>query len=299
MCARADRRIGRREFLKETAAGTVALGGAVLVGELGLDAARPPAREDPPATHNMLVFGTEAAFLSHLPMFDGLDRTGADFTSPHRYQVILDAAFTKSGQNLVDVYLKDRRAHPGTRIYTLGPEEEFVLSRLFTHENAPELASFRATVFRGHLEHGGRPVPGLESVSVEVARVVHGRKFDPAGRKPEALEYLLVGKGRERFLVHAIFGPPDFDQVLSVTVRNDDPTAPDVGNGVRVIVPGRKNVVTERLREKQQVEATLGANPSTSANRKVQLEVGPQIYFEEGELRVPPTFKPTTEEKRG
>jgi hypothetical protein len=36
----------------------------------------------------------------------------------------------------------------------------------------------------------------------------------------------------------------------------------------------------------------------TASPKKVQLEVGPQIYFEEGELLVPPTFDPTDEEKR-
>jgi hypothetical protein len=30
----------------------------------------------------------------------------------------------------------------------------------------------------------------------------------------------------------------------------------------------------------------------------VQLEVGARIYFEEGELLVPPTFDPTDEEKK-
>jgi hypothetical protein len=49
--------------------------------------ARPaPAVEDHPATHNMLVVGTETVFLSHLPMFDAVNKNGTDYTSPHRYQ---------------------------------------------------------------------------------------------------------------------------------------------------------------------------------------------------------------------
>jgi hypothetical protein len=43
------------------------------------------ASEDSPATHNMLVVGTEAVFLSHLPKFDGLNERESDYTSPHRY----------------------------------------------------------------------------------------------------------------------------------------------------------------------------------------------------------------------
>ena len=37
----------------------------------------------------------------------------------------------------------------------------------------------------------------------------------------------------------------------------------------------------------------------SAAPAKVQLDVGPQIYFEEGELLVPPTFDQTDEEKKG
>jgi hypothetical protein len=36
----------------------------------------------------------------------------------------------------------------------------------------------------------------------------------------------------------------------------------------------------------------------SGAPTKVQLEVGKRIYFEEGELIVPPTFDPTAEENK-
>jgi len=36
----------------------------------------------------------------------------------------------------------------------------------------------------------------------------------------------------------------------------------------------------------------------SGAPTKMQLEVGKRIYFEEGELLVPPTFDPTDEERR-
>ena len=140
-------------------------------------------------------------------------------------------------------------------------------------------------------------MPGLQNVRVKVARVVHGRKFDPRASKPAALEYVLFGKGKERFLAHAIFTPPDFDQVLPVTLTGLELTDSDLNQDMRIVIPGRKNVAAERLRQGQRVEAMLrtGSTPP----RKVQLEAGPQIYFEEGELLVPPTFKPTEEEKKG
>lgn len=293
MHARCNQRIGRRRFLRDTAS-ALAVGSFVLTGE-DIWSAGTAAREDAPNTHNMLVFGTGTVFLSHLPMFDGLDKTKTDFTSPHRYQVILEARFTNEGKDLHEVYAKDRRAHPETRIYTVGPQR-FVLTRLFTPEKSPELSSFRATVFRGHLEDGGMPVPGLEKVVVEVARVVHGRKFDPAAKKPQALEYILVGDGTERFVVHAIVAPPDFDQVLAVAVKGAELPERDLSQDIRVSIPDRKNVAADRVREGQRIQATLRVGAATPS--KVELEIGREIYFEEGELLVPPTFAPTAEEKK-
>jgi hypothetical protein len=288
-----DRHTSRRAFLISSGAAVLAL------GELVSRSADVEAAEDAPNTHNMLVFGEQAVFLSHLPMFDAFNKTKTDFISPHRYQVILEATFTKEGKDLRDLYVKDRQAHPTTRIYTLNPDT-FVLSRLFTPAKAPKLTSFSATVFRGHLEQGGVPVPGLEQIVVEVVRVVHGRKFDPRVKNPDTLEYLLVGKGPERFLAHAIFAPPNFDQVLSVKSTGRELTDADLSEDVRVSVPNRKNVAAERLREGQNIQAMLrvgaakGKTPSA-----IQIEAGPQVYFEEGELRVPPTFDPTPEEKKG
>jgi len=288
-----DQGVSRRAFLGSSVAGALALG--VVVSR----SADVEAVEDAPNTHNMLVFGEQAVFLSHLPMFDALNKTKTDFRSPHRYQVILEAAFMKAGKGLRDIYVKDRQAHPAMRIYTLNPDT-FVLSRLFTPAKTPKLTSFAATVFRGHLEQGGVPVPGLEKIVVEVGRVVHGRKFDPRVKNPGTLEYLLVGKGPERFLVHAIFTAPNFDQVLSVKSSGHELTDADLGEDVRVSVPNRKNIAAERLREGEKVQAMLRLGPAQGKTPStIRIEVGPQVYFEEGELRVPPTFEATPEEKKG
>ena len=85
-----DRHTSRRAFLASSAAGALALAGVVSRG------ADVEAAEDAPNTHNMLVFGEQAVFLSHLPMFGAPNETKTDFRSPHRYQVILEAAFTKA-----------------------------------------------------------------------------------------------------------------------------------------------------------------------------------------------------------
>jgi hypothetical protein len=274
-------RMGRRDFLLTTTIGSLALG-------FGAGSAT---ADDRPANHNMLVFGEQAVFLSHLPMFNRLNADGTEFLTVHRYQVILEAALTTEQ---LGIYMKDRRAHPDTRLYTLGPQA-FVLSQLFTPEGAPRRNSFTATVFRGHLEADGIPVPGLEDVLVKIARVVHGRMFDPHASKPAALEYLLFGRGMERFLAHAIFTPPDFDHVLPVNLIGAELTDRDLNQDVRIVIPDKTNVAPQRLRQGR-VEAMLhiGSMPP----RKVQLDVGAQIYFEEGDLLVPPNPELTDEEKK-
>ena len=276
-----DWRMARRDFLQGTAMAAVTLGFSSAAGA-----------EDRPATHNMLVFGDQTVFFSHLPMFHGLNESGTDFVSPHRFQVILQAALTAEQ---MAAYVKDRQAHPDTRFYTLGPER-FVLTRLFEPKTGPQTAEFTATVFRGHLEaQPNHPVRGLEQVKIKIGRAVHGRKFDPRATKPDALDYLLFGRGSERFLAHAISAPPDFDHVLSVSV-SPNPTDRDLEQEVHVSIPDRKNVAAQRLREGQRVDAMMRVG--SGAPTKVQLEVGKRIYFEEGELIVPPTFDPTAEENK-
>lgn len=290
--------MGRRHFLEHGVAAAIGLG----ILDVGADAAfggAQPQEEDAPNVHNMLVVGDEAVFLSHLPMFQSLDKARSEFTSPHRYQVILEATFAKGDKTLSDLYLKDRRAHPDTRIYTLGPQEEFVLSRLFTPDAQPSLRSFTATVFRGHLEHQAPAIPGLEDARVNVTRVAHARRFDPRIAKPDRLEYIVFGKPGGLFLAHAIFGPPDFDHVLGAQLGSLELTAKDLMTDVRVVFDDRKNVSAERIHEGQAVGGTLRrATDRGAGGTKVQVKVGRQFYFEEGELLVPPTFDPTPEERK-
>ena len=239
---------------------------------------------DAPATHNMLVIGEETVYLSHLPMF----QEPGQGPMPHRYQAILEVTF--AGQ---ESYAKDRRAHPSTSIYALNPER-FVLPDLASSDKP--LTSFNAnTIFRGHLERDNR-VPILENVKVKVNRVIHFRQFDPNAQRPASLEYLLFGKGKELFLAHRIAAPPDFDQVVSVTIAGNPFTDDELARGIPVAFPGKKDTVAERIQAKQQVqgEARLA---SSSTPRKIDVRVDRELYFEEGELRVPPTFRTTPEEK--
>jgi hypothetical protein len=255
----------------------------VFVAAVALLGAKPSS--DRPATHNMLVVGERTVYLSHLPMFQEKGQP----PMPHRYQAILEATFAKQ-----EDYAKDRQAHSAMTIYTLNPEN-FVLPNLASQPQP--LRSIKAnTIFRGHLERDGN-VPILQNVGVTVTRVIHFRELDPKATKPRQLEYLLFGKGGELFLAHRIVGPPDFDQVLSVQAVEPALTDAELAQGVTVVFPGTKNSPTSRLGVKKVVgDAVLAGSPAV--HKKIQVDVGKELYFEEGELRVPATFDSTTEEKK-
>jgi hypothetical protein len=253
---------------------------------------------DRPATHNMLVVGEKTVYLSHLPMFQEVDGQGQSATPmPHRYQAILEVTFTRQGSAPQQEYVQDRRNHRTTTIYTLNPET-FVLPMLVSSEAQREpLRSFTAnTIFRGHLERDDS-IPILRDVEVRVKQVVHFREFEPGAEKPTQLEYLCFGKGQELFLAHVITAPPDFDQILSITITDHQFTDEELAKGVSLVFPGTTNSAAERLHAPQQVMGEIKTcNPPVP--RKIHIEVERELYFEEGELRMPPDFQSTPEEER-
>ena len=295
-----DQFANRREFLKTGVAAAAGLGCL----SLGLKAQHPMLPRpivDDANTHNMMVVGTKTVYLSHLPMFEKVTGDGKDFTSPHRRQVILEATFTRRGQDLTPSYFKDRLRNPQERMYTLKPSE-FVLGRV--DPNGEALKKFRGKgLYRGHLERGGCVIlgspeddPADGSFDVNVRNVVHFHKFDPKGAKPARLEYLLFGKGSELFLAHFITLPDDFDQIVSVKIPGHGLTDAQLGQGLHVVFADRNNTALTRMREKDKGTGALqlpGAPPKSLA-----IEVVREFYFEESELATNFTFGQTEEEKK-
>jgi hypothetical protein len=208
--------------------------------------------------------------------------------SEHAYQVVLKVTFTQPGGDPHAAYVNDRKTHPDTRMYTLAPETFVLADIVSTDPGHPPLRSFRGTIFRGHFERGGEEI--LSGVEVNVEEVVHFRRFEP-------LSYLLFGNQGELFLAHWITRPPDFDQALSVKVVGHQFADEELRHGVRVAIPGRPNAIHQRLRSneaiKGEIQLAAGGAPGTLG---IQLETGVELYFEEGELRSPATFKQTMEE---
>jgi len=227
---------------------------------------------DPAESHTMLVIGAGAVFVSHLPMF----------MKPHDYQVVLQVTFSSHGADPQRVYADDRAAHPDILLYTLKPKP-FVLADLLPPSpgKPPRLRSFRADIFQGDVERPGaaRIAP---NVDVSVTGVVLGHKFVPKAPPLDHLTYVLFGKGTELWLAHVITGPPDFDQILSTGVDGHTFTDQDLGAGIPVTVPGRRNLGAERL-----TVAPGAAVPATAtvAGKPVPVQLKPhlEMYFNDND----------------
>lgn len=294
-----DQLTNRREFLKTSVAAAAGLG-CLTLGVRGQPFT--VGFQDAPNTHNMMVVGTKSVYISHLPMFDAVNKEGTDFTSPHRRQVIMEATFSQRGRDITQTYTRDRLSHPEVRMYTLKPSD-FVLGRV--DPNGEALKKFRGKgLFRGHLERRGRRViigsasddPEDGAFDVNVKKVVHFHKFDPKGTKPAHLEYLLFGKGPELFLAHFITLPDDFDQIVSINAPGHGLTDAQLGQGLHVIFADRNNTARTRMKEKD--KGTGAIQLPGAAPKSLSFEVVREFYFEESELATHATMGQTEEETK-
>ena len=217
----------------------------------------------------MLLFGDKKVYLSHLPLFS---------MPVHRYQVLLEATFTKAGTDPQAAYLKDRRAHPDVRIYTFDPDP-FVLPELTA--KAKKRESFTGRTVRGHFERKGN-APIDAGVTATVKRVVLFQEFAKDPAPLPQLQYLVFGEPDDAFAAHVITRPPDFDHVLAVRLLDHKFSAEELGRGVRLTFPGRANTAAQRL-----ADAPLSAEVVTPGRDTVKLQIQrrSEIYFEEGELK--------------
>lgn len=79
--------------------------------------------------------------------------------------------------------------------------------------------------------------------------------------------------------------------MLSVKVDGHSFTDAELGKGIEVTIPGKANQASERVREAQQVTGVTQTADASAV--KISLKADKEIYFEEGELLVPPTFDDT------
>ncbi len=217
--------------------------------------------DEPPGFHGMLLFGSEKLFMSHLPMF----------TDQHRYQGIWEVSFGEAGDELY----RDVRLDPDNakRIFTIAPKQLFRLPELVGNRK-----SFQADVYVGHFERPGHRLL-LEDVDVTVRGVVHWHPFLNEHERPAALSYMLFGAENEKFMVHRISRPPNYDQVLAVSVD----TAPDI-SVLHVSVPGRPDSMPLQAGEQPVHVVTVEPDSPAAVEESRAIGVVSEYYLEQNEL---------------
>ncbi len=277
--------------------------------------------------YDLLIFGVETIYLSLLPRF-----SPSEIKTPHSYQLLLEASLTASdkatgSQQSISMKNLDKLAGPDNRTqrgYFTFNTEWFDVEKLFFNQ-APSKHPIKlsGTILRRHVEKGGKPL--LENVVASVTRSLYACRLDggtalclpkafeepakhaPRPRKNGPLEYLLFGTENNLFMVHKLTNPPDFDQVLYVGTFGDIPSftvRQALRDGGLIKFPRKTNIVRQRLRvgQREYGEARFGKllldqfrETSDALNWVVIPEK--EIYFEEGELRMPPEFATTPLEK--
>ncbi len=170
---------------------------AFILFSIGLNAQHEPKKmsADKPSTHGMLIFGSDAVYASHLPMFH----------SPHDYQVLLELSLSATDRQK---YIEDKKQHPNVPTYTIAPER-FVLPDMLNHPKP-----FKVSLYRGHFERGGIAI--LNDITVSIKEVLYFKKFNPNAPREVVANYILFGDEKEQFLAHKISNKPDFEQIIQV-----------------------------------------------------------------------------------
>jgi hypothetical protein len=226
------------------------------------------------AFHGQLLLGTQAPYLYHLPLF--MPDPGRH---PHNFQVILEVDFAQAQPKAS--FLNHRASHQRD-LYTMAPLPFYQDQLVLSYPGHSPLRSLKGNAFHGHFEREGTQI--LSNVELAITNVVHFREFDPAGARPDTLQYLLFGQRGEALMAHLLFAPPpDFDQVLEVGI-DDGPIAEErLRQGLRVTLSERRNQVEDRLREGETIACTVRGEDGAAATQAT-IRIGNEPYCEAGEL---------------
>lgn len=221
---------------------------------------------DAASVHRWVVFGADRVYLSHLSMFSMRE---------HAMQVIVQAEFVEPNGSASTTYADDRRSHPKQKLYTLDPAAFVLPDILPTDSKPPARTTLEADLYRDHVEKDNPDKELIAAgIDVHILQVIHARRYDPHAHPLSALEYVLFGDLTEPYLAHFITRPPDFDQILRVTI-DGDLSAELLASGSRLTIPNRANTLNDRLKEGEaSVPAVLH-----SAGGDITVEVKPEVEF--------------------
>jgi hypothetical protein len=221
---------------------------------------------DPEAMHHFVVMGADTMYLSHLSMFSMRE---------HSIQLIVEAEFAQPDGSPSTAYQDDRKTHPKQKLYTLDPGVFVLPDILPENSHPPRLTTLKADLYRNHLEQDKTNPEVIASGEVRIKRIVHARWYDPDAQPLSNLEYILFGKGNERYLAHFITRPPDFDQLLGVNIDHNLPDE-QLANGVRLTVANRANTLKGKLEEG--AAAVSAVLQSADGDSTVKVEADTEFY---------------------
>jgi len=233
--------------------------------------------------HGMVLFGDDATYLSHLPMF----------ASPHNFQVLLEVELAGDAR---DTYLADLADADGG-LYTFVPDP-FPIVEIDDRAGDPQRTSMRGSVFRGHFERGGVSI--ADDITVEIRGVVHFSELDIDASRPvdRTLTYLCFGRAGRLHLVHQVTGRPDFDHVIELALvadtvtdqagraQPDDVGSIEFGRAQPVSFDGRRDHPDDRLVPGEVADGLFFQATSDAGSQgfAAQVDVGTELYLEIDEL---------------
>ena len=212
---------------------------------------------DKPSVHGMMLFGgtkSSAVYISHLPMFH----------TPHDYQVLAEIALPEEAQT---AYQKSLKAKPKETVYTLVPEV-FILPEMVANPRP-----FKAELYCGHFERGGKPI--TEKFTVTFKRILYQQKFDLNRQRPQTAQYLVFGDTLQQYAAHAIAAKPDFDHILRLV------NTPIDANALKASPYTLCNLPQQNLPLKKGNFRT----ENTVEGRKMLLKVDKTLYLEFDDLK--------------
>ena len=211
--------------------------GTPLPGELSRSTAK--------AGHGMVVFGQQSVYFYHLPMWHGV----------HAWQIVLEVELDATGAAL---YAGERSA--ASRLTTFEPQA-FALATL-----APG-TSLHGTLYHGHFEQGGTPLPRGHStiVSATVRRLIVVNPLNPGSSAQAAPLYRVFGQGQDWYAAHIAAGAPAFDQVVAIAAAPQSIPSQQLRAGIGISLPG--------------VDTSAQARPQPGGHTRAVLEGGREMIF--------------------
>jgi hypothetical protein len=180
-----------------------------------------------PDNHGMFMFGTDAVFLSHMPMFT---------MANHIYQVVLRVSLPPDAMQSY----RQQAAVPKAVPNLLNSEDDkFVLPDLQSRKRT----QFKADLYTNYSNDDAAPVapPYASGVAVQVEQVVQFHRFDLTQPRPTHLRYLLFGTAGQAHLSHYIAQDPDFQHILTLAAVPTQLTHDQLGAGVLLDLPDQSS----------------------------------------------------------